>query len=75
MNTAYHNPNCDGSGPCLKGEVRVLPLGTSPHHGNIILCKNCFRHEINWRYERNTELSRDCQFRTPEWLECKLYAS
>jgi hypothetical protein len=43
------NWNCDGSGPHDGGEVRVYPLGAG---GNLILCRNCFRHENQYRIDR-----------------------
>lgn len=67
------NDMCDGSGPCSPGEVRVLPVGSSPHHGNMILCFSCFNREIAWRKERNRQLGKDCQFKTPFWNELKIY--
>lgn len=67
MNT---NPMCDGSGPCSAGEVRVLPTGGE---GNAILCKSCFHRELAWRKERNRELSKDCQFKLPEWDSLNIY--
>lgn len=65
-----NNPMCGGSGPCLEGEVRVLPTGGE---GNAILCPACFRREIRWREERNRELSKDCQFKLPMWPQLKVY--
>lgn len=67
------NPNCDGSGPCHPGRVRVLPTGSQPHHGNMILCGQCFSREIAWRKERNRELGKDCQFQLPTWGSLKPY--
>ncbi len=67
------NPMCDGSGPCDPGEVRVLPLGTSPHHGNLILCRNCYHHEIQYRQDRNRELAKDCAYDLPSWDSLKIY--
>jgi hypothetical protein len=61
------NNNCDGSGPCDLGDVRVLPLGDS----NLILCSNCFDREIKWRAERNKEIHNP--FPLPSWWECKRY--
>ena len=70
----YHNNNCDGSGPCISGEVRVLRIaGTGENSGNAILCAACFRREIRWRVERNRELSPDCRFDLPAWSACKVY--
>ncbi len=67
------NPLCDGSGPCHPGEVRVLPLGSSPHHGNMILCWLCFVREKQWRKERNEDLSLDCAFDLPAWESLTVY--
>jgi hypothetical protein len=68
------NPMCDG-GRCHidTGEVRVLPLGKSPHHGNLILCKPCFEHELNFRRERNRDLGKDAQFALPAWDSLEVY--
>lgn len=70
-----NNPNCDGSGPHTLGEVRVLPLGTIPDHGNLILCHACYMRELRYRIERNRELSKDCQYRLPAWETMKPYKS
>lgn len=64
---------CDGSGPCDPGRVRVLPIGPSPHHGNLILCRCCFERELAYRLERNRELSTDCAFKLPKWTDCEIY--
>ncbi len=68
-----NNPMCDGSGPCTDGEVRVLPTGSSPHHGNMILCAWCFMREMQWRRERNRDLGKDCQFKLPAWQSLAVY--
>jgi len=67
------NPNCDGSGPCDLGEVRVLPWTRDKHGGNSILCRLCFSREIQYRIERNKELAKDCQYDLPAWESCKVY--
>lgn len=69
------NNNCDGSGPHTMGEVRLLPLGSSPHHGSLILCRACFEHEIAYRKERNRDLSKDCAFKLPEWASLQVYGN
>lgn len=68
-----NNPMCDGSGPCENGQVRVLSLGSNPHQGNLILCRACFRREIQWRQQRNRELGEDCKFALPVWEHCPPY--
>lgn len=65
------NPNCDGSGPCSSNpEVRVLPTGGD---SNAILCWRCYGHEIDFRRQRNKELSKDSQFALPKWESLKVY--
>jgi hypothetical protein len=64
---------CDGSGPCAAGQVRLLPLGSIPDHGNLILCASCFANEIRYRRERNLDLAPDCRFKLPLWSECEVY--
>lgn len=65
------NPNCDG-GHCASatGEVRLLLTGGD---SNAILCQRCFRYELEFRRERNRELSPDCQFALPVWSELETY--
>jgi hypothetical protein len=65
------NWNCDGSGPHCAGEVRVLPTGGD---SNLILCKNCFNHEIAYREDRNKDLSKDARFKLPTWESLRVYA-
>ena len=65
-----NNPNCDGSGPCDMGEVRVLPTGGD---SNAILCRFCFEREIAFRGFRNRDLSKDCAFKLPTWETLKVY--
>jgi hypothetical protein len=64
------NPNCDGSGPCTPGQVRVLPTGGD---SNGILCRACYGREIQFRKERNKELGKSCQFDLPAWDTLKVY--
>lgn len=68
----YHNPDCDGSGPCseIYREVKLLPTGGD---SNAILCKNCFDREIKFRIERNKDLATDCQFQLPKWGNLETY--
>lgn len=68
-----NNPMCDGSGPCDPGTVRVLPLGSNPDHGNLILCRCCFERELAFRRERNRELAADCAFALPAWESLAVY--
>lgn len=65
------NNNCDGSGPhSCNPEVRVLSTGGD---SNGILCYLCYCKEIEFRRERNRELSKDCQFKIPAWNDLKVY--
>lgn len=68
------NPNCDGD-KCIAdhSEVKVLPLGTNPHHGNLIICHACYLHEMSWRKERNRELSPEAQYDLPKWEDLEAY--
>ena len=65
------NPNCDG-GKCISetGEVRLLPHGED---SNLILCHDCFNHEINYRKARNRELADWAQFNLPTWDSLEIY--
>ena len=64
------NHNCDGSGPHVGSESRVLPIGGE---GNLILCIKCFRNEMHWRKRRNKELGTAFQFNLPEWQTLEIY--
>lgn len=64
-----HNPMCDGD-QCRSstGEVRILPTGGG---GNVIICRDCFDHEIAWRKDRNREVA--SEFDLPTWDSLKVY--
>jgi hypothetical protein len=69
------NPNCDGSW-CTKstGEVKLYPTGTGELHGNMILCRSCFRHENNHRAEmRNDPKYNPENFPHYSWDAAKVY--
>lgn len=67
-----NNPNCDGNGPhALNQEVRLLPLSDEPHHGNLILCRECFSDEIRFRMARNSVVA--TPFDLPAWDSLKVY--
>ncbi len=67
-----NNNNCDGSGPhSINPEVRVLPTGGD---SNAILCFTCFLRELQFRKQRNKELSKESQFKLPSWESLKKYA-
>lgn len=70
------NPNCDND-KCWNDhdEVRLLPLGSEPNHGNLILCRACFNYEITYQRQRNRELGKDNQFNIPNWEDLKVYAA
>lgn len=59
---------CDGS-HCVNdsGEVRVVPYCDN---GNLILCRNCFIHEMNWRRE---QIFLGRKFDIPIWSSLALY--
>jgi len=65
------NNSCDNT-LCLisDGEVRLLPDGGG---GNLILCRACYQHEINFRGYRNRNLEAGEQFPTPEWKALEVY--
>ncbi len=66
-----NNNNCDGSGPhSINPEVRVLPTGGD---SNAILCFTCFLRELQFRKQRNKELSKESQFKLPSWESLKKY--
>lgn len=68
------NPNCDND-KCTSatGEVRLLPLGKSANHGNLIVCRACWQYEIDYRRGRNRTLGVDCKFDLPAWETLKVY--
>ena len=68
------NSNCDGA-HCAhsRGEVRVLPIGNGPYHGNLILCKSCHAHELDFRRERNAEVA--APFDLPAWESLEIYST
>ncbi|MFA5759152.1 MAG: hypothetical protein WC942_07350 [Clostridia bacterium] len=49
------------------GEVRVVPYCDN---GNLILCRNCFIHEMNWRRE---QIFLGRKFDIPIWSSLALY--
>jgi hypothetical protein len=65
------NSMCDGDHcTSANGEVRVLPSGGD---SNLILCRQCYLYEIQFRLERNRKLSRECRFKLPAWDDLKVY--
>ncbi len=65
MNTCDH-------GHQTTEEVRVLPLGRSPHHGNLILCRRHYQREMTYRRERARETGAD-KWEFPEWDTLDVY--
>ena len=68
------NPNCDHI-RCRKktGEVRILPYGGG---GNLILCYDCFCHEMRFRTQANTRLAArktGTSYEIPRWTDLKVY--
>lgn len=69
--TKNQNPNCDGANcKFSRGQVKVLPSGGD---SNSILCRACFDFEMDYRRERNKELSKESQFDLPKWEDLKNY--
>ncbi len=64
------NTNCDKT-KCTSShsEVRLLPYGGG---GNMIVCKACYEHEMEYRHDRNKE-TREDRFLLPEWEDLKVY--
>lgn len=68
--------NCDGAGPHASGEVRVLPHGAEPSHGNSILCRACFDKEISWRRDMNRATALvPPAYDLPQWTELVVYGA
>ena len=65
------NPNCSG-GHCRSetGKVRVYPLGGG---ANLILCRSCWAHENQYRYERGRETGRPQDWPQQEWHAAEIY--
>ena len=64
--THYNNPRCDKQlGICVEGEVRLLPTGGD---SNVIVCKSCYQHEIDWRASMNAP-----EQQLPAWESLKVY--
>lgn len=40
---------------------------------NLILCRACYQHEIQFRVERNLTLAEECKFKLPMWETLKVY--
>jgi hypothetical protein len=59
------NPNCDGD-HCKEegGEIRRLTLCFG---SGLMLCRDCFDYEMEYRKERNPELSKENQFELTFW--------
>ena len=65
------NYDCEGAHCQLRdGEVRVLPCGGG---ANMVLCCDCFDHEIRYRRERNRFLGDFAKFKLPSWESLEVY--
>lgn len=64
------HPSCDGAGPHLGEQVRVLPEGGQ---GNSILCYACYQQAMVFRMERNQELDGAGRLELPPWQSLKVY--
>jgi hypothetical protein len=71
MMMSTENPMCCG-GRCLRatGEVRVYPLGGG---GNLILCRDCWRHENAYRRECGAHYGRPEEWPQLDWNAAKVY--
>ena len=57
---------CDGSGPHWGASIRFLPIGGG---GNILVCRGCFQHEMNFRRER---IAVGVPFDLPDWNDLRI---
>ena len=59
--------SCDGR--CYRENVEVAKLRHSeePHHGNSILCHQCWDYEMSWRKDRNEDLGNFAQYEILSW--------
>lgn len=62
--------HCDGAGPHVGEQVRVLPEGGT---SNSILCHACYLESIDFRKERNRTLDGASTFDLPSWASLKVY--
>lgn len=51
-------------------EVRRMPTGSG---SAILVCYLHYLHEINYRRERNKELSKELRYVLPEWEHLPVY--
>lgn len=66
------NPNCDGAGPHLSGQVRVYPAGGG---GNFILCRLCWFAENRYAEERGRETGQPQNWPEQSWPDARIYES
>lgn len=64
------NNNCDGAGPHLAGVVKKMATGGG---GNMILCRACWARELQYRADRNRNLSGWAKFDLPTWKGAEVY--
>ena len=55
-----------------KEEIRRLPMGSEPGHGNILCCKKHYQEEIAFRKGRNKEVW--TPFDLPKWEDLDIYS-
>jgi hypothetical protein len=48
----------------------VLPIGGD---SNVILCRECYQHELQWRRKRNRELEDFAKFDLLGWDSLEVY--
>lgn len=65
------NPMCCG-GRCREatGEVRVYPLG---YGANLIICRACWAHENQYRFERGRETGESENWPQHNWSTAEVY--
>ena len=63
--TTTHMNTCD-YGHQTTGEIRRLPLSRNAHHGNVLICRNHFELEMEWREDRARSTGRD-KWEFPTW--------
>ena len=48
------------------GEIRALPVGFDPYHGNMLVCRSHYHAELQFRRERARQTGAD-KWKFPAW--------